>query len=170
MTIPEIFNILQEKFPEAELTLEENNPDPIIRAKCEVIADISLLLRDDPDLSFDCLMCLSGVETVEEFQTVYHLYSMLHNHKVTLRVGGTKEDELVVPTVSHVWPTAEWHERESYDLFGISYKGHPDPRRILLPDDWIGYPLRKDYEPQKKWHKIPLTAIDYKEEENGDES
>jgi len=95
---------------------------------------------------------------------------MLHNHKVTLRVGGTKEDELVVPTVSHVWPTAEWHERESYDLFGISYKGHPDPRRILLPDDWIGYPLRKDYEPQKKWHKIPLTAIDYKEEENGDES
>lgn len=170
MTIPEIYKILQEKFPEAELTLEENNPDPIIRVKCEAIPEISLFLRDDPDLSFNCLMCLSGLETVEEYQTVYHLYSMLHDHKVTLRVGGSKEEELVVPTVSHIWPTAEWHERESYDFYGIKYKDHPDPRRILLPDDWEGFPLRKDYVPQKVWHKIPLTGINDKQEANGSES
>ncbi len=169
MTIPEIFKILQEKFPDAELTLEEMNPDSIIRLRTDLIADISQFLKDDPDLSFDSLMCLSGIETVEELQTVYHLYSNLHDHKVTLRVGGSKEEELIVPTVSHIWPTAEWHERESFDFYGIKYKDHPDPRRILLPDDWEGFPLRKEYEPQKKWHKIPMTAIDYKEEE-GDES
>jgi len=63
-----------------------------------------------------------------------------------------------MPTVTFIWRTAEWHEREAYDLMGITYEGHPDPRRILNPDDWEGHPLRKDYVPQEKWHDIPLTT------------
>ncbi len=90
------------------------------------------------------LHCLSGVDWPDYFESVYHLWSMTHKHWTVLKVRMSK-DEPKVPTMTHLWPAADWHEREAYDLFGIQYEGHPDLTRILLPDEWEGHPLRKDY-------------------------
>lgn len=158
MTIDEIIKHLQDTFPEAGLVEEDTKPDKVLRVSASALHQVCLALRDDPALAFNCLMCLSGLEMGDELQTVYHLYSMNHRHKFTIRCGVSKE-EPSTPTVSDIWATAEWHERESFDLLGIVYENHPDPRRILLPDDWEGHPLRKDYVPQDKWHNIPLTSI-----------
>lgn len=81
---------------------------------------------------------------------IYHLYSMKHRHRLTLRVV-MERDGARVPSVAHLWPAANWHEREAYDLVGIVFDGHPDLRRILLPDDWVGHPLRKDYVVQETY-------------------
>ncbi|MCX7918937.1 MAG: NADH-quinone oxidoreductase subunit C [bacterium] len=108
------------------------------------IYPICLYLKETSDLAFDSLMCLSGVDRGENLEVVYHLFSMIHLHKVTLKVQTPRTDPKI-PTVSTLWRTADWHEREVYDLFGIVFLGHPDLRRILMPDDWVGYPLRKDY-------------------------
>lgn len=159
MTTSEIHTILQQKFPEANIVIEETTPELSIRIPGDILVPVTQFLRTDPQMDFNCLMCLSGVETTDELVSVYHLYSMEHQHKCTLKCGGSKESEVIVPSVSSVWPTAEWHERESYDLIGIRYSNHPDFRRILCPDDWEGHPLRKDYTPQTRWHEIPLTVL-----------
>jgi NADH-quinone oxidoreductase subunit C len=137
------------------VTYQSTTPDPHIAVPREQLERVALFLKEDPDLAFDSLMCLSGVDRGEELEVVYHLLSYKHRHRVTLKVRLPK-DNPVVPTVSSLWPTAEWHEREAYDLVGMSFEGHPDHRRILLPDDWEGHPLRKDYVPPDRWHDIPL--------------
>jgi len=157
MTISEIIEYLQASFPDAGLNLDETEPEPLVLIPREHLQEVTLFIRDDEKLCFESLMCLSGIEMGDELHTVYNLYSNKHNHKVSLRCKVSKEDP-VMPTVTFVWRTAEWHERESFDLIGITYDGHPDPRRILLPDDWEGHPLRKDYVPQKQWHDIPLMT------------
>lgn len=157
MDLKAIFELLSNKFPQSQLVFEEINPEPIIRVPVEIMTKIAQELRDNPQLNFTSLMCLSGLETAEEFQVVYNLYSMKHNHKCHLRCGTSKDDP-EIPSVSAVWRTAEWHEREAYDMFGIRFSNHPDLRRILCPDDWEGFPLRKDYVPQTEWHGIPLTT------------
>ena len=117
------------------------------------LPELSRFLRDDRELRFDSLMCLSGVDTTKELGVVYHLFSYPLGHKFTLKVFLPREAP-EVPSVSGIWPTANWHERECYDLFGIVFTGHPDLRRILLPEDWEGYPLRKDYVVQEYYHGI----------------
>ncbi len=162
MTILEIYERLKQEFPDVEFALEEIHPDPVIRVPAPEIEKVAKFLCDSEECRFDSLMCLTGVETKEEFQVVYSLYSMKLHHSVTIRCANSLEEGLSVPTVSRVWETAEWHEREAYDFFGIEFIDHPDPRRILLPDDWEGHPLRKNYEAQKEWHGIPLTSPDHK--------
>src|SRR5207245_661561 len=94
---------------------------------------------------FDYLMCLSGVDYGKNLLgVVYHIASMKTKQKLTLKLEVAAE-EAEVPSVWEVWPSANWHEREAFDLFGIRFSGHPDLRRILLPDDWDGHPLRKDF-------------------------
>lgn len=132
-------------------------PDFHLEVPREILTLVARLLRDDPELAFDSLMCLSGLDWPEYLEVVYHLHSMKHNHKVTLKVRCSKDDP-VVPTVCRLWPTAEWHEREAYDLVGVRFEGHPDLRRILLPEDWEGHPLRKDYQPPAFWHDVPVTV------------
>ncbi|HUL44104.1 MAG TPA: NADH-quinone oxidoreductase subunit C [Bacteroidota bacterium] len=123
----------------------EGVPDPSVKVAPEAIGEIAKFLRDDADLRFDYLMCLSGVDLGKNLLgVVYNLSSMTHRHKITVKVEVPVENP-VMPSVSSVWPTANWHEREAFDLFGIRFTGHPDLRRILLPDDWDGHPLRKDY-------------------------
>jgi NADH-quinone oxidoreductase subunit C len=93
-------------------------------------------------------------------EVIYNLYSIPFEHSLMLKIifPRNKEDEPlpVVPSVSAIWRTADWHEREAFDLVGISFSNHPDLRRILLPEDWVGYPLRKDYEAQEYYHGIQV--------------
>lgn len=134
----------------------DTSPDPHLTVELDSLMTVARRLRDDPDLAFDSLMCLSGLDWPDYLEVVYHLFSYQHRHRLTLKVRCPK-DKPVVPTVSFLWPTAEWHEREAYDLIGVRFDGHPDLRRILLPEDWEGHPLRKDYQPPSVWHDIPLS-------------
>jgi NADH-quinone oxidoreductase subunit C len=105
------------------------------------------ILRDDPGLRFDYLALLTGVHYQGEearFEVVLDLYSMEFNRRLRVKVKLDAQDPRI-ETVSDLWPTANWHEREAFDMLGIRFTGHPDLRRILMPDYWTGYPLRKDY-------------------------
>jgi NADH-quinone oxidoreductase subunit C len=146
MTFQEIAARLQGSFGEAVLEVKsEGVIDPFVKVAPAKVHDIALVLRDDPDLRFDYLMCLSGVDNGKDtLGVVYHLSSMTHGHKLTLKADVPTADPKV-PTVCDVWPTANWHEREAWDMFGIVFLNHPDLRRILLPEDYPGHPLRKDF-------------------------
>ena len=149
MNPEEIYKTLSDKFGGAILGYDtELAGDPNIQIAPTAIADVCQFLAETDTLAFDSLMCLSGVDLgvkEENFSIVYHLYGMQHRHTVVLKTSVPKTDAHL-PTVSHIWKTADWHEREAYDLYGILFEGHTDLRRILLPDDWEGYPLRKDYQ------------------------
>ncbi len=105
-------------------------------------------LREDPELSLDFLSSLTATDwpgREPRFWVVVELLSIAHRHRLRVKVG-VPEDDARVPSLSSLFPTADWHEREVYDFYGIEFEGHPDLRRILLPDDWEGWPLRKDEE------------------------
>ncbi len=112
------------------------------------IVDLCSALKSGADTKFDFLADISGVDRgVEEeprFEVNYHLFSTTKHHRLRLKVL-LNESSVQVPTVTGIWRTANWHERETFDLFGIVFDGHPDLRRILLPDDWQGHALRKDF-------------------------
>ncbi|MBI3193214.1 MAG: NADH-quinone oxidoreductase subunit C [Ignavibacteriae bacterium] len=146
MTPQEIIEKLKSKFVETITdTKVEGVVDPFVKVKPESMKEVALFLRDDADLQFDFLMCLSGVDLGKgNLGVVYNLYSMNKKHKITIKVEVSR-DKAEIPSVESVWRTANWHEREAYDLVGITFTGHPDLRRILLPTDWEGHPLRKDY-------------------------
>ena len=118
------------------------------------IHDACLWLRDDADLRFEMLTDLTAVDylqlsRVPRFEVVYHLYSVTHKHRLRLKVGVAVEDP-VVATVSDIWNNANWLEREVWDLYGIRFEAHPDLRRILLYEQFVGHPLRKDYPKAKR--------------------
>ncbi len=147
MIAQEIYNALQERFADALLEAKLDGVlNPWIKVAPDRIKDVAQFLRDDERLAFDSLMCLSGMDyTGGTLGVVYHLHSMQWNHKITLKVD-VPADNPHVQSVASVWRTANWHEREAYDMFGIIFDGHPDLRRILMPYDWVGHPLRKDYQ------------------------
>jgi len=168
MTAEEIFNLLKEKFTDSILGFDKDTPtEPIISVDPLQIHIVSKFLRDEENLKFDSLMCLSGVDDANgekikhedgsEFikggtlSVYYNLHSVSLKHKVTLKVS-TPREEPKVESVENIWKTADWHEREAFDLLGIVFLNHPDLRRILMPYDWNDfteeisrYPLRKDY-------------------------
>jgi NADH-quinone oxidoreductase subunit C len=167
MTAQEIFDVLKAKFGDAlkEQKISAAGGSAAVGYAMQVwiniapdqIKDICLFLRDDSEMLFDYLSCLSGVDYNNgTLGIVYHLNSMVYKHTIVLKSFCTKENPHV-QSVSDVWGTANWHEREVFDLFGIIIDGHPDLRRILLPDDWEGNPLRKDYKVQEFYHgmKVP---------------
>jgi NADH-quinone oxidoreductase subunit C len=146
MTAQEIYDVLKMQFGEIILEAKlENVPDPFVKIQPEKIKEVSLFLRDDERTQFDFLMCLSGVDYKGKLGVTYNLASMNLKHKITLKVEVPTEMPNV-PSVESVWKTANWHEREAFDMVGINFEGHPDLRRILLPYDWEGFPLRKDYQ------------------------
>jgi NADH/F420H2 dehydrogenase subunit C len=102
-------------------------------------------LKNEKDFLFDYMFCLTGVDWPTHLEVVYHLESTLHKHQLVLRVNTEDRETPNLDTLCDLYPTAEPHEREVYDLLGIVFNNHPDLRRILLDDDWVGYPLRKDY-------------------------
>lgn len=148
MECKEIVNILREKFPQQILLVSFFRGDCSITIKRDKAKEILRFLKNDENLNFDYLIDITAVDykdlRLPRFSVVYHLMSIKFRHRIRIHVGVSEEDSWV-ETVSDLWATANWHERECFDMFGIDFKGHPDLRRILLPEDWEGYPLRKDY-------------------------
>jgi len=117
-----------------------------VKLRVERVEEIWRFLRDEPELRFDYLSNLTAVhwpERPKPFEVVYHLYSTGTSQRINLKLDVGEGEQ--PPTASRVWVTANWHEREVFDLFGIRFHGHPDMTRILMTDDWVGHPLRKDY-------------------------
>ena len=154
----EIVSNLKAKFGDAITDSKIDNVfDPWLKIAPERIKDVALYLRNDEALAFDALMCLSGIDnTGGRFGVVYHLHSLKWNHKITLKVDVTLEN-MHCQSVESIWKTANWHEREAFDMYGILFDGHPDLRRILMPYDWEGHPLRKDYQVPEYYNgmKVP---------------
>jgi NADH-quinone oxidoreductase subunit C len=132
--------------------------DPWCQVRPVDVEKVCLRMKDDPDLACDYLECLSGVDypSDKRIAVVYHVSSYTHNHRLVLKAYLDREDAKI-PTVVNVWSTANWQERECYDLVGVLFEGHPDLRRLLMPDDWEGHPLRKDYVEKDSYHGIPTT-------------
>ena len=140
---------LRTQFPEAVLSIQEFRGETTVTVGAEELVELCTFLRDDPDLRYTTLLFVAGLDHSEldvdpRFATVYQLYSIPYRRRLRLKVPISRNPP-IVSTVSSVWPAANWHERETYDLMGIVFEGHLDLRRILLPDDWAGHPLRKDY-------------------------
>jgi NADH-quinone oxidoreductase subunit C len=161
MSFEEVKLLLVAKFGEDVIVGEEPmGLQPALLIAPERIAEVCLELRDNPKTYFDFLSCLSGVDYGTEamhFGVVYHLASIPNQTQLTLKVSKENNRDLEelpsFPSITSVYHAADWHEREAFDMVGIFFEGHPDLRRLLLPDDWDGYPLRKDYTTVDKYYK-----------------
>jgi len=109
------------------------------------LVKVANLLKGDSSTKFDYLICLSGVDFGQDMQVVYHLESTELKHTLVVKVKTSDRENPNFDTVCQIWRSAEWHEREVFDLYGIKFNQHPDLRRLFLEDDWVGFPLRKDY-------------------------
>lgn len=140
---------LQEKFPEVrEIPKgqgQARGDEAYVSVPAAKLIDVARFLRFDPPLSFDFLSFVTSIDWKDRWEVVYYLVSTLHKHKLVLKVGLPDRANPEVASIADVWPTADWQEREIFDLMGIRFRGHYNLRRILLPDDWEGHPLRKDY-------------------------
>jgi len=172
MQAAEIHQRLVEQFGDRITGANLEALDPWVEVAPAAIAEVCTYLRDTPGLQFDTLNDLCAVDYFDadpkkaaklgdtRLEVVYHLYSYPQKHSLTLKVRlprwqNDRPGELPeIPTVSGVWVIADWHEREAYDLMGIQFLGHPNLRRILCPEDWVGHPLRKDYEFPLEYHGI----------------
>jgi NADH-quinone oxidoreductase subunit C len=155
MNPKEIASLLAEKFGAAILESHLEGLAPWSAIEPSVILDVSRFMRAEEALSMDHLELLGGVDYKDRIEVVYVLYSMKHHHRYTLKCRLSRENP-IVHTVESVWAVANWHEREAFDMFGIVFEGHSDLRRILCPDDWEGYPLRKDYKFPKIYREMPV--------------
>jgi NADH-quinone oxidoreductase subunit C len=155
MTPQEIAALLGEKFGSRILESKPDALNPWSAIEPSSILEICQFLRADDRLTLDHLELLGGVDYKDRLEVVYVLYSMKHHHRYTIKVLLPRETPLV-HTVESIWAVANWHEREAYDMFGIVFEGHSDLRRILCPDDWEGYPLRKDYQFPKTYGDMPV--------------
>ena len=154
-----VLQILQEKFAAEILQTIEGKDGPIAILRKDRVHDILKFLKEDPELSFDILMDLFGVDYLlsgekPRFEIVYQLYSMKNNLRLRLRTKVAEED-MTLPTAIDLWKAADWFEREAYDMFGFKFEGHPNLKRLLLFEGFEGHALRKDY-PITKRQKIPV--------------
>jgi NADH-quinone oxidoreductase subunit C len=173
MTPAEIIPLLEERFGPAVTGKKPDAIDPWVTVEPSRLVEIATFLRDDPRLRFDLLNGVTGVDYLEpdakkapkagfepHLEVVYHLSSFVHKHRFVVKLILPRWKEGIagqlpeVPSVAGVWSTADWHERETFDLCGVLFTGHPDLRRILLNEDWEGHPLRKDYEFPLEYHGI----------------
>lgn len=139
---------IKERFPDQVVDVAEFSGQVSVIVKKDQIVPILKYLHDDPLLSFDHLQDLTAVDYLKKkdvrFEVVYNLYSIRYRHHIRIRAQVPENDTKINSSVP-IWAGADWHERECFDMFGIVFTGHPDLRRILMPEDWEGYPLRKDY-------------------------
>lgn len=173
MNTAEMVGILEQKFGSRILSKKLDALDPFIVTDAADILDLCRFLKTEPRLRFDLLNCISGVDYLEmdpkkvakagfepHLEVVYHLSSFTHRHRLVVKIilprwkDGKPGSLPDVPSVTPIWRAADWHEREVYDLCGVHFVGHPELHRILLSEDWEGYPLRKDYEFPLEYHGI----------------
>jgi NADH-quinone oxidoreductase subunit C len=173
MAPADIVATLEDRFGPAITGKKLDTIDPWVTLDPSRLVEISTFLRDDPRLRFDLLNCITLVDYLEtdpkkaakagfdpHLELVYHLSSFTHRHRFVLKLmlprwkDGVAGQLPEVESVSGIWATADWHERETFDLGGVMFTGHPDLRRILLAEDWEGHPLRKDYEFPLEYHEI----------------
>ncbi len=158
MEASEVFRLIESKYTDAVKSIDLEGTEPTTTIEVDSIVDICNYLKSENELQFTSLVCLSGVDFEDKMEVVYHLHSLMHNHTVTLKVELSRENPKV-SSVSSVWKAADWHEREAFDMYGIVFDGHPDLRRILLPDDWEGFPLRKDHVDADKYRGWTIRKI-----------
>jgi NADH-quinone oxidoreductase subunit C len=164
MSFDEIIQLLTDKFGADVIAgTETGGLQPALLIHPDHITAVCLELRNNPNTYFDFLSCLTGVDYGTEenrFGVVYHLASIPYQTQLTLKISKENNRDLnelpTFPSITSVYRTADWHERETYDLLGIFFDGHPDLRRILLPDDWEGFPLRKDYKTAEYYKGIKI--------------
>jgi NADH-quinone oxidoreductase subunit C len=153
-----VFARIRTLLGEEGLTFRTDVPQPDVIVTPERLLELCRALRDDPELHFESLQQVAGVDYPGEegahLRSTITLFSYAHGRLLTVHVD-VPRDNPRVPSLCTIWPAAEWHERESWDLLGIVYTGHPDLRRIMLPDDWEGHPLRKDFEEKPDYQGIP---------------
>jgi NADH-quinone oxidoreductase subunit C len=173
MNAESIYARVEQVFPSWLVAHDFAAIDPWIEVKAEGLLELGRYLRQESDLKFDVLHCITAVDYFEpdpkkaaqvswqpHVELIYHLSSTVHHHRLVLKVcvprwAGDQAGQLPeVASLSGIWRTAEWHEREVFDLMGVRFTGHPDLRRILCPEDWVGHPLRKDYEMPLEYHGI----------------
>jgi len=171
MSFDEIVQRLRSRFGDQVTRSPPEAIDPWIEVPAQLLPNVARFLRDEPDLHFNLLNCITGVdyeatdpkrkiEGRARVELIYHLTSLTHRHRLVLKVvlprwqGDVAGQLPEVPSLSGIWSTANWHEREEFDLVGVRFVGHPDLRRILCPDDWEGHPLRKDYPMPLEYHGI----------------
>jgi NADH-quinone oxidoreductase subunit C len=134
-------------WPGAVLATQEFRGDLSITLRKEDLVSVAQLIKTDPDLAFDMVIDVTAVDWYRperRFEVVYHVYSLKNKRYLRLKVQ-VDEETPVVPTLTSVWPSANWHERETFDMFGIRFDGHPDLRRFYMPEEFEYYPLRKDF-------------------------
>lgn len=155
MQAQEIYNRLDKQFPQKVSGFRGEVFDPYLNVEGQAIVEVCQFLRDDSDLSFEVLSDLTALDLPKEdkLQVVYHLYSYSRRHQIVLKVD-LPRDNPKIATLEEVWKAANWFEREVFDLFGVVFEGHSDLRRIMLPEDWVGHPLRKDYVEQEEYDGI----------------
>ncbi len=164
MTFPELKHLIVTKFGESTvIRSEEEALQPSLTIQTEKLGEVCQELQENENCYFDFLSCITGIDNgpkVGTMEVVYQLYSIPYDHHLMLKVELKRNEEgepaPEVPSLSALWRTANWQEREIYDLLGIRFTDHPDLRRILLPKDWEGHPLRKDYQHQERYHGIQV--------------
>jgi len=161
MNAQEIHAKLKAQFGDAVGELTEAKIDPFVMVKSDKIVEICRFAKDEAGLDFNYCEDVTGIDwpTRNVIEVVYHLFSLKHRHQFVLKVEAARSQPSV-PSVQGVWKAANWLEREVYDMLGVSFVGHPDMRRILLPDDWVGHPLRKDYQEAGGYHGVTNTRPD----------
>jgi len=148
----EILQRLRDRFAGAIVETHDHRGDHTAVVDRAGLVDVLRWCRDEPELRFDVLMDLTAVDYLKypgredgpRFEVVYHLFSIGHNHRLRIKVR-VDEDDAQVPTAVDLWPIANWLEREVWDMFGVRFAGHPDPRRLLMYEEFVGHALRKDY-------------------------
>ena len=163
-TPQEIIQKVQDKFGGSVLETSDNLGETTVTIKRDCIVDLMQFLNEESDLSFDFLMDVCGVDYLEiggleRYGTTYHLYSMQHNHRIRVKAF-IPETDPTIETISHIWEAANWAEREVYDMYGIEFNNHPDMRRILNPDDFEGFPLRKEFPPEGIGYRESFEKIE----------
>jgi NADH-quinone oxidoreductase subunit C len=150
-----IYQALETRFANKVGQFKGDVPEPYLSVDSKTIVDVCRFLRDEKGLNFEVLSDLTALDWPkdEKIQVVYHLYSYSQKHQIVLKADLPRSNPRIA-TVEGIWKVANWFEREVYDLFGVIFDGHSDLRRIMLPEDWVGYPLRKDYVEQEEYDGI----------------
>lgn len=149
---------VRERFPESVEGADTFRGDLTLRIRRDDVRAVCTFLRDEPDLAFDLLVDLLGVDRYRpdnRFEVIVNAYSIAHRMYVRLKVD-VGEEHPVMDSLTTVWPGANWHERETFDMYGIRFEGHPDLRRFYMPEDFAYYPLRKDFPLMGVPDSIPL--------------